>query len=145
MRAHSTPGAHPSGERAPHLLAALALTALGGCGVDERPPSWGYIHAAILAPSCATVACHSNQNAQAGVKLHSEAAAYAILLGRACGETPAPDDRGNFVVPFEPARSRLVHLLWGEDVRLPMPPDRLLPAADIELIEDWILEGAPCD
>lgn len=129
------------------LLLAVVLGMLGGCGgEDDRPATWSYIHAAIIEPGCATISCHSNANAQAGLRLHSPEAAYAILVGRACG-SPTTDEQApfNYVVPGEPNRSRLMHLLLGENVRLAMPPDRLLPLPDVELIETWILEGAPCN
>lgn len=126
-------------------LALLAL-ALAACGVDDRPPTFSYIHAAILAPSCATASCHSQLTAVAGLELDDRVAAYAILVGHACGDDATPGQAPrSFVDPGSPERSRLMYLLRGEDVALPMPPDRLLPYRDVELVADWILEGAPCD
>jgi hypothetical protein len=134
--------------RAALALAGLAAVAAAaaGCGEDDRPASWSYIHAAIIVPSCTTSSCHTEFNAQAGVKLADREGAYAILLGRTCDAPPdEAADEGNLVVPGSPEGSRLMHLLIGEDVARAMPPDRLLPDADIDLIERWILEGAPCD
>lgn len=131
--------------RALAALAGLAVATLG-CGEDDRPATWSYIHAAIIVPGCTTSSCHTEFNAQAGVKLADREGAYAILLGRTCDEPPdqAPSE-GNLVDPGSPEGSRLMHLLIGEDVPRAMPPDRLLPDADIALIEQWILAGAPCD
>jgi len=126
----------------------LGLVLAAGCGgEDDRPATWSYIHPAVIQPNCATVSCHSKDNAQAGIRLHSPASAYSALVGRACGgTTTAPGQpSGNFVAPGDPNRSRLVHLLLGEEVSRSMPPDRLLPMADVELIEEWILGGALCD
>ena len=98
-------------------------------------------------PSCTTSSCHNEFNAQAGVKLQDREGAYTILLGATC-EDEQPDEApetGNLVVPGSPETSRLMHLLIGDNVRRAMPPDRPLPDADIELIEAWILSGAPCD
>lgn len=68
-----------------------------------------------------------------------------MLTGRVCGDDAAePADPRNFVVPGDPTRSKLMYLLRGEEVRN-MPPDVPLPDIDIELIEEWILRGAPCD
>lgn len=132
---------------APARWLGLVLSiALYGCGEDDRPASFEYIHTAILAPNCATASCHTAAVSQAGVRLHTVDAAYAMLLGRPCDaddiDQQAPR---NFVDPGHPERSRLVYLLRGDEVRRAMPPDRLLPEPDIELIERWILEGAPCN
>ncbi len=127
------------------LVAVLSVALLTSCGADDRPASWSYIHAAIIVPGCTTSSCHSAFNAQAGVRLADTEGAYNILVGRTCNENPENAAVGNFVVPGEPENSRLMHLLIGENVGRAMPPDRLLPANDIDLIERWILEGATCD
>jgi hypothetical protein len=125
-------------------LAGAMLAA--GCGEDDRPASWSYIHAAIIAPNCATSSCHTAENAQAGVQLHSADAAYTILVGTACksNEPPGQAPR-NFVSPFEPERSQLMYLLLGDEAKAQMPPDKPLPDGDIDLVERWILEGAQCN
>ena len=126
------------------LIAALSV-ALLACGTDDRPANWTYVHAAIIVPSCTTSSCHTEFNAQAGVKLADRENAYSILLGRTCNENPDNAADGNFVVPGEPENSRLMHLLIGDNVSRAMPPDRPLSDADIDLIERWILTGAACD
>ncbi len=128
------------------LAGAAAATTLGGCGEDDRPASWSYIHAAIIAPSCATSSCHTKENNLAGVRLYSADAAYAILVGKACEENNPPlGTVRNYVAPGQPERSQLVYLLIGNEVKRQMPPDRPLPDRDIDLIERWILEGAQCN
>lgn len=130
----------------PYLVALGLVGALACGGADDRPASWSYIHAAIIRPSCATISCHSDENAQAGLRLHTREAAYSILVGRSCDGPPFDEQApGNYVVPGDPARSQLMHLIIGEEVPRAMPPDRLLPAPDVDLIETWILEGAPCN
>ena len=127
-------------------LALAALLAVCGCGEDDRPASFEYIHTAILAPNCATASCHTEAVSQAGVRLHTVEAAYTMLVGRPCeGDPLAEQAPRNFVDPGHPERSRLMYLLRGDEVRRAMPPDRLLPEPDIELIERWILEGASCN
>ena len=127
-------------------LAAAASAGLAACGEDDRPASWSYIHTAIIAPSCATASCHSEDNAEAGVDLHSIESAYTILVGRACdANNPPGQAQRNFVAPGQPERSRLLYLLIGEEVPRQMPPDRPLPDGDIDLVERWILEGALCN
>ena len=137
----------------PRLLRWLALPLLGaalgaasGCGEDDRPASFQYIHTAIIAPNCLTSSCHTSEVAQAGVRLHTVDAAYAILTGRPCdGNNPPGEAPRNYVDPGHPDRSRLMYLLIGDEVRVPMPPDRPLPERDIALVERWILEGARCN
>lgn len=130
---------------------ALALLALplamstAACGEDDRPNNWTYVHAAIIVPNCTTSSCHGEFNAQAGVRLADRENAYNILVGRTCNENPDNSTDGNFVIPGEPENSRLMYLLIGDNVTRSMPPDRLLPDPDINLIERWILAGAACD
>lgn len=127
------------------VMALFALIA-SGCAADaDRPARWRYIHAAIVQPSCTTSGCHSKQTAIAGVTLDGYEAAYTILTGRICGAPPTElDPPGNYVVPFDVARSRLYHMLVGENTDQ-MPPDVPLPRAEIELIARWIEAGAECD
>tara|TARA_R110002096_G_scaffold77896_12_gene183564 strand:- start:70256 stop:70639 length:384 start_codon:yes stop_codon:yes gene_type:complete len=119
------------------FAAALALA----CGSDDRPAEWGYIHEAIIRQNCATVSCHTGQNAAAGLRLQEPEQAYATLVGLPCGT--AEQGSGGFVVPGQPESSRLVTVLRGSDIT--MPPDRPLSLQDVELIEAWIAGGAPCD
>jgi hypothetical protein len=132
---------------APARWLGLVLSiAFYGCGEDDRPASFEYIHTAILAPNCATASCHTEAVSQAGVRLHNIDAAYTMLVGRPCDADDIDEQAPrNFVDPGHPERSRLIYLLRGDEVRRAMPPDRLLPDPDIALIERWILEGAPCN
>ena len=132
--------------------AMVAVVTLGGCeDPAERDPSWSYIHTAIIQPNCATSNCHSNLGssaigtAAAGLQLDKADGSYWLLVGRPCedngtGGTPPR----NFVDPGNPESSKLMYLLRGDEVDR-MPPDLPLPEGEIELIEQWILEGAPCN
>ena len=132
--------------RALGALTLAGAAALAGCGEDDRPASWSYIHAAIIAPSCATSSCHTQENELAGVQLHSADDAYSILVGRVCDpNSPPGQEVRNYVAPGQPERSHLMYLLIGEEAKRQMPPDRPLPEGDIALIERWILEGAQCN
>ena len=131
------------------LIPLLLLTFVHFVSCDsDRPANWGFIYETIVSPNCTTVSCHSRVNGQSGVRLESSTTAYSILAGRACetieGVEPDPSIR-NFVFPGDPERSELIHLLRGQNVQRSMPPDRLLPNSDIQLIEQWILEGALCN
>lgn len=137
-----------------HILAPMsrrfalaALVVLAGCDtLEERPATdWDYIHTAILRPSCATAACHSETTVQSGLDLSTREAAYESLVRRPCGSTEIPTyEHGVNVDPGHPERSALMSWLRGEYTDT-MPPDMKLPAVEIEAIERWILEGAPCE
>ncbi|MCL4228613.1 MAG: hypothetical protein KJZ91_29455 [Myxococcales bacterium] len=126
------------------LAAALAA---GACAdtADDRPARWAYVHAAIVAPACATAGCHSTLAATAGLDLSSATGAYTFLTGRICGEPVGPGSPPrSYVEPGSPERSQLVYQLRGAGRAL-MPPDVPLPEVEIQLVERWIEEGAPCD
>jgi hypothetical protein len=127
------------------LLVLAALPALGCVELDDRPASWTYVHAAVIAPNCTTSNCHSNLAATAGLDLSDREGAYLFLTGQVCaGEDLPGEPPRNFVDPGAPETSHLMYLLRGEAIR-PMPPDTQLPAVEIDLVERWILEGAACD
>jgi hypothetical protein len=140
-------------------LALALLVGAGACGsYDARPVEWEYISPVILQPNCATASCHSRAAAVAGLDFSDAERGYISLMKLryqivdryATGETCTPSSetvvcRGSYrplVMAYNPAQSRLVHLLRS---RTPprMPPDRPLFEADIKLIENWILLGAP--
>ena len=55
--------------------------------------------------------------------------------------TKPPDNYAPFVIPQQPEQSQLMFLLNGDEIRI-MPPDAPLPAADVDLIRAWIVDGA---
>jgi len=112
------------------LVVAAALAAIG-CGgtADDRPAKWSFISATIVEPSCATVNCHSQVAARAGVDLHDRATGWHDLTTRL------------FVNPTTPEQSEILFLMRAQGATR-MPPDVPLPEADIVLIENWIKGGA---
>jgi hypothetical protein len=125
------------------MASAAAAAACDAPG--DRSAEWAYVYPAILRPACTTSSCHSNVSSAAGLDLSTANAAYSYLLGRACGAPPHPEDAiGNYVLPFQPERSRLLSLLRGDRTTI-MPPDSPLPESEIAIVEQWILEGAPCE
>jgi hypothetical protein len=104
---------------------------VAGCiDPDERPATWSYVHAAIIEPGCATPTCHGSLGARAGIVLQERDGAYRLLI----------DER--YVVPGSASSSRLMFQLEGQETAL-MPPDAPLPAADVDLVRAWIVDGAP--
>jgi hypothetical protein len=110
---------------------ALFAGLLVGCSAEpsDRPATWSYVHAAIIAPNCATSSCHSERTNTGGIALDDPDTAYRALLEH------------SYVVPGDPA-STLMDLLEGDE-RTRMPPDAPLPQADIDLVRAWIEAGAP--
>lgn len=108
------------------LFAGIACACTGS--PSERPSTWSYVHAAIIAPNCATSSCHSERAATAGVVLDDPDTAYRSLIDR------------QYVIPGDHS-STLLLLLEGDERRR-MPPDAPLPQADIDLVRTWIEEGA---
>lgn len=145
------------------LAVAFAICAFAGCGgaTDPRPASWSYVSAAITQPNCATVSCHSRATAEAGLDFSDAQRGFTSLTGlwiwivdptgtaaNGCrdvgGTTVCQREHRSLVVPFDPAQSRLVHMLRAEGAPR-MPPDRPLAEGDIRLVENWILNGAIFD
>lgn len=130
------------------VIVGAALCAGAGCGsdTDDRPVSFSYIHATIIDPGCTTVGCHNAFAAAYGFGLETREGAYSILVGAPCDEGEPPTDPLDvFLRPGDPERSRVLKMIEGDDVALRMPPDEPLPEADIELVRQWILEGALCN
>jgi hypothetical protein len=113
------------------LLASATLAALAGCGAadDNRPAKWSFIAATIVEPTCATASCHSEFVQRAGVDLHERNLGYRILTER------------RFVRPGDPAGSPMITIMRGQG-SIRMPPDFPLPNDDIDLIAQWIMDGA---
>ncbi len=134
-------------QRAVRSAAAIAIVALASCDqAGDRTSDWGYVHTAILRPSCATSGCHAALSALGGVDLSTPDRAYTQLTGRSCGEPPTSDQpTSDFVRPGHPETSQLVYMLRGDGTDLVMPPDLPLPEVEIAIVERWILEGATCE
>jgi len=112
-----------------HLLrgcGALALAcagALTGCvDTDNRPPTLEYITMTILKPSCSSANCHSSLGKIEGLAFDTVEAARASFNRRSPGGILRVMQR------------------TGDE---PMPPNDIVPDADLELIQAWIDAGSP--
>ena len=138
------------------VLATLVLSP--GCGSPNRPATWAYLSPVIFQPNCASGSCHSPGAAAAGLDFSTPDRGYTSLTGLwvwivdpsrvgtagcgpAAGTIVCERMYRPLVTPFDPSQSRLINVLRGRDAPR-MPPDRPLDEADIELVEDWILNGA---
>jgi hypothetical protein len=145
--------------RVPGAWLLAALVAACGSETDPRPPVWEYLSPAIFQPNCASVSCHSRAAAAAGLDFSDPDRGYTSLTGLWVWivdkqGTPEQNCRWTqsgvvcqrafrpMVTPYIPGQSRVVHMLRARGASR-MPPDRPLPEADIRLVEEWILDGAP--
>ncbi|MFK7969003.1 MAG: c-type cytochrome domain-containing protein [Bacteroidia bacterium] len=80
----------------------------------------------ILVSNCARSGCHNEASAQSGVILNN----YENVIKTANVE------------PNDPDRSELYEVLVATDPSERMPPSGPLPANQIQIIKDWIEEGA---
>ncbi len=83
----------------------------------------------ILRSNCAFSGCHDAATAQEGVILESYS---SVMLSEEA------------VTPFDPEASKILRRLTDdeEDERMPPPPRVRLSPAQIQLIRDWIAQGA---
>ena len=130
------------------LVAALLWT---GCGGDDStlgpdgPDGEGTLTEATLAQvrevfsvSCALSGCHSGGEPTADLSLEGDFAAR--IVGVASGQRPDL----KLVDPGNPDDSYLLIKVRGDDeiVSQQMPPDKVLPAEQVEIIRAWIASGA---
>ena len=129
------------------LVAALLWTGCGGddstLGPDEDGE--GTLTEATLAQvsgvfsvNCALSGCHSGGEPTADLSLEGDFAAR--IIGVASGQRPDL----KLVDPGNPDSSYLLIKVRGDDeiVSQQMPPGKVLPAEQVEIIRAWIASGA---
>jgi hypothetical protein len=128
----------------PAICAALTACGSGdgfvGAGGASGPLTANFdsIQANVFEPLCSH--CHSGANAPAGLRLDG-ANSYAMLVGTSAVERP----NLRRVAPGDPANSYLIHKLEGgpnivgERMPAGLPA---VPQADIDVIRQWIADGA---
>ncbi len=95
----------------------------------------------MFTPDCATSGCHSGANPAAGLNLEA-ANSYAMLVGIPSSQ----DGTLQRVEPGSPANSYLIRKLEGTaSVGQRMPPTAPLPQSEIDVIRQWISDGATDD
>jgi len=96
----------------------------------------------IFNRSCAKSGCHAGAVVQQGLSLES-GKSYALLVGVPSTEVPT-------LKRVEPGRSDLSYLIdklegTGLGDRMPADGPPFLPNAEVQVIKDWIDQGAPKD
>lgn len=117
--------------------AALDGSGDGGGGGSTLQANFQSIQDNVFTPIC--TACHVGATAPQGLRL-DEANSYALLVGVSSAEVPALQR----VRPGDPDNSYLIQKLEGSatvggQMPLGMTP---LPQADIDVIRQWITDGA---
>ena len=108
-----------------------------GGGPSVLQPTFASIQENVFTPICTV--CHTGAAAPQGLRL-DEANSYGLLVGVPSAEVPSILR----VQPGEPDASYLVHKLEGTAAvggRMPLNATPL-PQADIDVIRQWITEGA---
>ena len=104
-------------------------------------PNFSEIQANVFSPDCATSGCHAGANAAAGLNLE-EASSYAMLVGIQSSQDAALQR----VEAGDPDNSYLVQKLEGTaSSGQQMAPGAPLPQAEIDVIRQWITDGATDD
>lgn len=101
-------------------------------------PTFSEIQANVFTPTCATANCHSGGAPAAALNLEA-ANSYAQMIG-----IPSAQDPGvQLVNPGNPNASYLITKLEGPGASGGvMPPVGALPQVDIDVIRQWITDGA---
>jgi hypothetical protein len=112
--------------------------------VEEPRNEFGAIADWIL-PNCTTTACHGAVDPAGELALDPPAEAHRQLVAVLAWNAEAGGAGKLRVVKGEPDRSFLMHKLLGKLIPAegdPMPPDTLLSADQLDLVERWIESGA---
>jgi hypothetical protein len=104
-------------------------------------PNFSEIQANVFTPDCATSGCHAGANPSAGLNLE-EANSYAMLVGIQSSQDPGFQR----VEAGDPDNSYLVQKLEGTaSSGQQMAPGAPLPQSEIDVIRQWITDGATDD
>jgi hypothetical protein len=109
------------------LAAAIAASlwlAGGGTSPDDRPATFEFVSVEVLAPACATVACHSTSTNLNGFAFDTLPASREALR--------------RLVIPGNAQGSQLIDVI----TRGKMPPNEPMADQDVALLEAWINNGA---
>ena len=139
---------------APRLACVVAIAALAACGSQKELPlgpgggepdpsaTFTRVQGEVFSVSCALAGCHAGAAPQAGLDL-SPTASYASIVRVASAQR----SELSRVEPSDPERSYLVLKLRGGTsiIGSRMPLTGSVTDAQVQLVVDWVLRGAPRD
>ncbi|MBX3272068.1 MAG: hypothetical protein KF729_17515 [Sandaracinaceae bacterium] len=112
-------------------------------GLDRTPPEpvWSELYARVVAPRCASSACHGSER-ESELDLRGEAGSLAALRAReGSGECGGG---GRLIVPGDPDASLLVQKLEGApSCGARMPVGAPLAPTTVAAFRAWVAAGAP--
>jgi hypothetical protein len=121
------------------LIGALLGAASAACGAtDDRPRTLAYITDTILAPTCAAAQCHSAFKREVGDQFDTVEAARLSIVANNLVSTEDPT--GSTL--YESITIGALSEIDRSAGRIRMPYDAPMPDADVQLILDWITDGA---
>ena len=97
--------------------------------VDPSDVDWVNYIGPLFAENC--VACHSESAPQSGLDLTT----FEAL--------EAGGNQGTLLDTVNVENALLIDYIRGRNGRLVMPPSGAMPTSDIELVETWLMNGAP--
>ena len=104
-------------------------------------PNFSEIQANVFTPTCATSGCHAGSSPAASLNLEA-ANSYAMLIGVASTQ----DGAIQRVNPNNPDQSYLIQKMEGTaSIGDVMPPSGSIDQADIDVVRQWIIDGATDD
>jgi hypothetical protein len=114
------------------LWAVVCLTDAGAAEQPFTPQQIEFFEKSIrplLSQRC--YECHSDKEQKSKLRLDH---ITTVLKG---------GERGPAIVPGDPAASNLVRAIEYQDLKLQMPPKKMLDDAEIDLLIEWVRMGAP--
>jgi hypothetical protein len=119
-------------------LVLFAVLLGGACGAtDDRPRTLEYITQTILAPTCATAQCHSAFKQEVGDEFDTVEAARLSIVANGLVDTTTPTASTIYKSITTGVMSR-----FDNSLTVRMPFDGPMPDADVQLILEWIQDGA---
>ena len=110
-----------------------------GCDTGGMQPTLTSIHEVIIQRSCNSESCHGGSTPESDLDLTDVQTTYDALVGVASSMEPSFDR----VVPGDPDNSLFYMVLLGEVGSVDqMPPGYSLDPEEIEMIREWIEDGA---
>ena len=104
-------------------------------------PNFSEIQANVFTPTCATSTCHAGGSPSAGLNLEA-ANSYAMIVGVASSQ----ESGLQLVNPTNPDQSYLIQKMEGTaNTGQVMPPSGSIEQADIDVVRQWITDGATDD
>ncbi len=104
-------------------------------------PTFSEVQANVFTPTCATSGCHAGGSPAAGLNLEA-ANSYAMIVGVASSQEAGLQ----LVNPTNPDQSYLIQKMEGTaNTGQVMPPGGSIEQADIDVVRQWITDGAVDD